>query len=163
MTAPLMVLTVLAVITGYGGETAGHLYGLHDVHFDPLHVSPIGLAGTALAALGIAMAYVLDYRGAGAGLKAACAPVGRFIRAGAVDRSWAFAYAHGLRTLSAGLAWFDRYIIDALINASGAASLSLGERMRAMQTGNVSDYVYAVVVGMLIVTVFSQTWLAGVL
>ena len=61
------------------------------------------------------------------------------------------------------MAWTDRYVVDGLVNASGALTLRLGQRLRGIQTGRVADYLYAAVLGMIAITAFSQTWLAGAL
>ena len=55
-----------------------------------------------------------------------------------------------LNRLSAGIGWFDRFIIDGLINVSGWAVLRGAEVARRAQTGRVGDYVYAVVIGLIL-------------
>jgi NADH-quinone oxidoreductase subunit L len=161
MRLPLLALLVPTVGAGFTAQTAGELFGIRDLHFDPVHITEVGMAGVGLAVLGIVVAYVLHVLGRGQALVAASAPVGRLIEAGAVDKMWAGAL--GLRSLSDLMAWTDRYVVDGLVNASGALTLGLGQRLRGIQTGRVADYLYAAVLGMIAITAFSQTWLAGAL
>ena len=70
----------------------------------------------------------------------------------AVDRSATWLYEQGLNRCSAWVGWFDRFIIDGLINLCGWAVLKAAERARRLQSGQVGDYVYAIVIGLVVLT-----------
>ena len=56
--------------------------------------------------------------------------------------------------LAGAIGWFDRYVIDGLINLLGWATIMAGRRVRKIQTGNAADYVYAVIAGAVVLA----TW-----
>ena len=47
--------------------------------------------------------------------------------------------------------WFDRYLVDGLLNVFSAWSLRAGDLLRRIQTGQPQDYLYGVAFGVLIV------------
>jgi hypothetical protein len=57
----------------------------------------------------------------------------------------------GFRHVALGIAnligWFDRYVIDGVMNLLGWGAIAGGKQVRKLQTGNVQDYVYAVLAG----------------
>ncbi len=151
MTLPLVLLATLALGLGFFAGPMARLYGL-TYHF---HLGAVGITATALGLAGIGTAWIMFGPKQGLqGLAAAFAPLGRVARSGAVDKGFALAYRQALLGLGAGVAWVDRYIVDGLINVMGYASLAFGDRLRAVQTGNVRDYVYAVVAGLLLLGAF---------
>jgi NADH-quinone oxidoreductase subunit L len=48
---------------------------------------------------------------------------------------------------------FDSYVIDALVNRVADATLLIGGRFRRLQTGSINGYLYAIVVGVVVVMV----------
>ena len=46
---------------------------------------------------------------------------------------------------------FDRYVVDGAVNLVGAVSLWFGNRARALQTGHIYSYLYAIVIGVVVV------------
>jgi NADH-quinone oxidoreductase subunit L len=146
MKLPLAVLALLAVGAGFlGGPLAG-LTG-HDYAF---HFTPVGGAGTAIGLVGIGTGYFMfGPAQGGAAIKRGFTPVGAFIRYGLMDRLATVAYGIML-AVGAIIAWIDRYVIDGLMNWSGWILLVLGRRLRALQTGNVQDYVYAVALAVVV-------------
>jgi len=153
---PLIALAILAVGAGWGGDHLAHLYGVHDVHFPLLHVTPVGAAASGLAIGGIGLGAWMYLLGGGSDLRDALAPVGAIARSGAVNAAWARGYREVAIPLSAVIGWFDRYVIDGLINLVGGWTLIAGDKIRATQTGRVTDYVSVVVVGVLLIMVWSQ-------
>ncbi|MBI4818633.1 MAG: NADH-quinone oxidoreductase subunit L [Deltaproteobacteria bacterium] len=143
MTLPLVMLAVPAAVSGYFVTTLTGLYAEPQaLHF----VSTIGGVASALALSGIGLSYFMfGAPKGGAGLRAAFAPLGRIAASGAVDRFWLMAYRKGLNTVAHAIGWFDRYIVDGLVNVVGYMTLSLGARLRPLQTGNIQDYLYAIV------------------
>ena len=49
--------------------------------------------------------------------------------------------------VAATVGFFDRYIVDGLVNLFGWGTLELGDRLRRIQTGRVRDYLYAAALG----------------
>ena len=149
----LTTLAVLAVVAGFGGSWLSHLYGVEPYHF---HVTPIGVASLVTALTGLGLSWVVYGRGPVPAALAPLNPLGDFIRSGLVDRSWAWGYRVAMMGLARSIAWFDRYIIDALVNVAGVVAIEGGRRIRSMQTGKVGDYVYAVIIGLIVFAAFTQ-------
>lgn len=153
MQAPLIALAVPALLLGFGGPTLAAWYG----QTYSFHLGAVGITASAMALAGLAGAwFMFGPKQGGAGLKAAMEPLGRLAASGAVDRAWIGAYRAGLLTLANAIGWFDRYVIDGLINVVGEASLRLGQAMRPLQTGNVQHYLYAVALGLLALGTFGM-------
>jgi NADH-quinone oxidoreductase subunit L len=149
----LGILAVLATVAGFGGAWLAGLYGVEHYSF---HITPIGVTGLLLALGGLGLAWLIYGRGQLQALPAAMVPLGDFIRAGWVDRSFLFLYRVVMRSLSDFIGWFDRYVIDGLMNLSGWIALEGGDRFRRLQTGQVGDYLYAVLIGVIVFAAFSQ-------
>ncbi len=147
MLAPLVLLSVFALGTGWLGATLSGLYA-EEAHF---HLSPVGMLASALAFAGLGCAYWMfgAPRGGGAILEA-FAPLGRLARSSLVDDTLAWGYRRALTGVADAIGWFDRYVIDGLINLVGWATLAAGDRLRRIQTGRVEDYVYVLVVAVLL-------------
>jgi NADH-quinone oxidoreductase subunit L len=65
-----------------------------------------------------------------------------------------------LRLLSLLCYWFDRWIIDGLVNTIGRVPVVIGFVMRSLQMGLVQFYALAMVVGMLILVAARMIWAA---
>ncbi len=76
-------------------------------------------------------------------------PLERLVATSAVNRVYEFGYKRVLLVLAGVLGWFDRYVIDGLMNFFGWSVVAAGRAMRVVQTGRAQDYVFAVVVGAL--------------
>lgn len=146
MTAPLAVLAIPALLAGFLGGWLGHsVHAEHELHL--LALTPLLASTLALGGLAAAVAVF------GSGKQAPfAAALERLDKASAVDRSWQLAYGLGM-LLSSGLGWFDRYVIDGLMNLLGYSTLEAGSRARELQTGRIRDYALAVVVGVILVAV----------
>jgi NADH-quinone oxidoreductase subunit L len=62
----------------------------------------------------------------------------------------------GALAFSRAIGWLDRYIVDGLLNAISAWTLTAGDDLRGMQTGRAQDYVYGVAVGVLLLLLWVQ-------
>lgn len=149
---PLLLLAVLAAGAGYLGAplaaSAGHHYAFH--------WSMSGAIASGLGLLGIAAGWAMySAKAFDASTWAPVTALNRLVAASAVDRSAAWAYRHVLLRVSAGVAWFDRYVVDGLINLTAWLALTGGQRARAVQTGRSADYLYAVVAGLILLTAMS--------
>ncbi len=146
MTLPLVLLAALAAVAGWFGAGLTGLYG-EARHF---HVSAAGGAATVLGLSGIGVAYwMFGAPQGGAALRQAFAPLGRLAASGAVDKTFLWGYRTVLNGLSAAAAWFDRYVVDGLVNGVAYGTLEAGAKLRPIQTGRAQDYVYAAVAAML--------------
>ena len=151
MQAPLVLLAVLALVAGYFGNQFAALYGT-TYHF---HLGAVGGIATVLGLGGILLAYLIyGRRSVPESTFAFLGPVGRLARSGAVDRAYLFGFHKLALGLAGAIGWFDRYVIDGLINLLGWATIMAGRRVRKIQTGNVADYVYAVIAGAVVLA----TW-----
>jgi NADH-quinone oxidoreductase subunit L len=159
MSAPLLLLAILAITAGFGADTFAHLIGETHFHFAIFHFSPVALLALCISLSGIVLGYLIHVRGDAAWIAYALMPVKNFIEFGPVNQAWLSGYRHGLLGISASIAWFDRYIVDGLLNWTGAMTLIAGDRLRMMQTGRVSDYVYVVVFGAILLAAWGQMWL----
>ena len=56
-----------------------------------------------------------------------------------------------VRQVSALEGAFDRGVVDGLVNLVGSTSLALGNRARELQTGHIYSYLYAIVIGVVVV------------
>jgi NADH-quinone oxidoreductase subunit L len=142
MGAPMAVLTMLAVVAGYGSATLGDMWN-GSLAF---HLTPIGITASLTGLAGVAYGYLLFARGVSA------PDVSRlrdFILGGPVDRFWDGAWRKGLLPTAKSVAWTDRYVVDGAVNWFGWAAIRGAQTLRTLQTGKAQDYAVAVVVGVL--------------
>jgi len=144
MAGPLVLLAVPALVAGFGASGFAKLVGEeHSFHFDT-----VGMIASALAISGLALAWYTYKDGVqGEKMFAALAPIGRLARSGAVDRFYLFGYRSVLLVGAAVLGWIDRYVVDGLMNLVGWAVVEGGRAVRKIQSGDVGDYVFALVAG----------------
>ena len=113
------------------------------------------MVATALGVSGFGTAYwMYGAPQGGRAVREALAPLGRLAASGAVDETFAWGYRTVLTGASDTIGWFDRYVVDGVINAIGYATLAAGARIRAIQTGRVGDYVYVLVAAMLLMGLY---------
>ena len=58
------------------------------------------------------------------------------------------------------IGWFDRYLVDGVLNVVSAWTVSAGDELRTVQTGRAQDYVYGVAVGLLVLILWMRWALA---
>ena len=56
------------------------------------------------------------------------------------------------------IGWIDRYVVDGVLNVLSAWTLSAGDLLRRMQSGQAQDYLYGVAFGLLALIILSQVW-----
>jgi NADH:ubiquinone oxidoreductase subunit 5 (subunit L)/multisubunit Na+/H+ antiporter MnhA subunit len=111
-----------------------------------------GMLGTGVAVAGLLLSWwIYGARRLSPQAFGFLAPIGRLARSGLVDRFFEFAYRRGALALADAVGFFDRYIIDGVINWIGWTTIMTGRRLRVTQTGNVRDYLYAVVAGAVVI------------
>ena len=79
----------------------------------------------------------------------------------AVERFWlddlfALVYRRVILGASRSIGWVDRYIVDGILNVLSAWTLTAGDRLRRIQTGQAQDYVYGVALGVLLLMVWMR-------
>jgi NADH-quinone oxidoreductase subunit L len=153
MSLPLWILAVLSVGIGLYFTVAGPAlpFGPAEPELHP----PAWLmpAAVGVAVAGILLAWLTYQRQAinAASLAAAFGP----IRHAAMRKFWLddlfeALYGRVLLALSRLVGWIDRYIVDGVLNAVSAWTLTSGDDLRTMQTGRAQDYVYGVAVGLVV-------------
>ena len=163
MALPLWVLAALSLGVGLYFTVAGPAlpFGPAGPEFE----SPAWLMPTAVGAAvgGILLAWLTYQRRAidAGALAGAFGP----LRHAALKRFWIddlFESAYGVVLLgfSRAIGWFDRYVVDGVLNVVSAWTLTSGDDLRTMQTGRVQDYVYGVAVGLMILLLWVRWALA---
>jgi NADH-quinone oxidoreductase subunit L len=148
MAGPLLLLAAGSLGVGYFGSDLALLSGgLY--HF---HLGMSGMLGTGLAVAGLLLSWLIyGAHRVSSQAFSFLAPIERLAHSGLVDRFFEFAYRRGALVFSDAVGFFDRYVVDGVMNWIGWSTIVSGRRLRKTQTGNVRDYVYAVVAGAVIV------------
>ena len=155
MLLPLLLLAALSMLVGIYSTMIGPLL--------PEEAEPVGRvlsdpptwltpAAVGVAIFGILLAWLTYQRRTinPVSLASAFGP----IRSAALAKFWiddlfVLLYGRVLLTLSRVVGWTDRYLVDGLLNAVSAWTLTAGDDLRTIQTGRAQDYVYGVAVGVL--------------
>jgi NADH-quinone oxidoreductase subunit L len=150
MTTPLVVLGLGAIGAGWCGHFYAERIG-YDYHF---HLAGIGVSATIIGLLGLGLAWVLySKRRHEADQVPVLQALSRFVSGAYVDRAFTGGFRGVALPVARGIGWFDRYVIDGIINFIGWIGLASSRLLRRMQTGNTLDYLAAVVVGTLLVII----------
>ena len=163
MALPLWILAALSLGVGLYFTVAGPAlpFGPAEPEFEsPAWLMPVAV-GAAVG--GILLAWLTYQRRAidAGALAGAFGP----LRHAALKRFWIddlFEGAYGVVLLgfSRLIGWFDRYLVDGVLNVVSAWTLTSGDDLRTMQTGRVQDYVYGVAVGLMILLLWVRWALA---
>ncbi len=143
MLASLVVLAGGALLSGLVGSTIAKGLGA-EYH---LHIGGTAAVAIVAAFSGFGLAFAM-YKSNGT-----LPLVGLLTKAdrlSAVDKTFEVGYRGGVLGLARAFAWFDRYIIDGLMNFVGLKSIELGEDVRRLQTGRIGDYAVALVIGVML-------------
>jgi NADH-quinone oxidoreductase subunit L len=152
MALPLWILAALALVIGIWFAVSHPEAGFAA----PGWLTPLAV-GVAVA--GIAFAWLVY------GLRALSADrlFERFAWIGeaAVERFWlddlfALVYRRIILGVSRSIGWVDRYIVDGILNVLSAWTLTAGDRLRRIQTGQAQDYVYGIALGVLLLMVWMR-------
>jgi NADH-quinone oxidoreductase subunit L len=152
MSGPLWILALLTVGLGLvlalrGGE-----------HHGPGWLPAFSLA---LAGGGIVLAWAMYQRGlvSPARVAALLGPIDFMARRRyGLDALFVGLYRFFVLAFSRLVGWVDRYIVDGVLNVLSAWTLTAGDRLRRMQSGQPQDYVYGVAFGVLLLFVWAQWW-----
>ncbi len=157
MVGPMGILAILALVAGFFGHglegLLSHTLGVSEAAGETAHVpgslpwigSLLGLAGIALAYLGY-QARTLDTRA----VYTRFHPVATVLeRRYFVDDLFLALYRYVYNLLSDFLGWFDRYVVDGVVNFLTWGTWQVARAVRTVQSGQVQDTLYAVVLGFL--------------
>ena len=152
MTLPLWILAALAMGIGIWFSVSHPEAGFAP----PGWLTPLAIA---VAVAGIVLAWlVYSLRAISADrLFESFAWIGE----AAVERFWlddlfALVYRRVILGVSRATGWVDRYIVDGILNALSAWTLTAGDRLRRIQTGQAQDYVYGIALGVLLLMVWMR-------
>ncbi len=170
MLLPLVILAVASLVvgaifgpTGWFESFLSKTPGLAAVAEAGSHAAPhaghdghtwVVAWSTVAAVLGIALAAIL-YLGPGGllrGVATAARSVGVYTlsyRKVFIDELYALAVVRPLRGLAIVAAWFDRYVIDCLVDLVGLLPKAIGALLRDVQTGFIPWYASAMMLGLL--------------
>jgi len=152
MTLPLWILAALAMTMGIGLA----VWRLEPEFEAPGWLTPLAVA---VALGGLALAWLVY------ALRAVSADrlYERFAWIGdaAMERFWlddlfALVYRRVILGVSRAIGWVDRYIVDGIVNVLSASTLTAGDRLRRIQTGQAQDYVYGIALGVLLLMVWMR-------
>ncbi|MBX7190948.1 MAG: NADH-quinone oxidoreductase subunit L [Sandaracinaceae bacterium] len=146
MLGPLAVLAVLSLGVGYFGAHFAEVTATGEYH---LHFGMTPAIASGLALGGFALAYAVFGGGRDASGVGVLALLDGAARSALVDRTYEALYRHGMLNAAAAIGWFDRYVMDGLVNLSGWLTLVAARSLRRLQSGFAPDYVFAVVLGAL--------------
>jgi NADH-quinone oxidoreductase subunit L len=167
MTVPLVILAVLAaVVGGYYAMTNGVFHFLRqtpslayqtiaaEAAAPKLDIG-VSLVSTVVVLVGIGLAAYF-YLGDPAQIKwlarlffvrlLYALSYGKFF----IDQIYQVLIVWPLRATAAISYWFDRYVIDALVDLIGGIPAAFGSRLRILQNGMVQFYAFAMMTGLLI-------------
>jgi NADH-quinone oxidoreductase subunit L len=160
MKIPLIVLAVLAAVGGLAVRLVPGLFAASIAKPSEAEHAPIivPLLGTVAALGGLAVAW-LGYerrRFDPAAIRRAAGPlVTALERRWYVDDVFEGVYRFAYLKISNAVGWFDRYVVDGVVNAVTWATWTGAGRLTALQNGKVQDALYATAVGLIVLV-----WLA---
>jgi NADH-quinone oxidoreductase subunit L len=155
MTIPLIILAVLAAGLGLVGSP----WLAHDIHsfLEPAVARPAGidlsllLQSNALALAGILAAFLVYGRKPAADPLRHLGPVYTALsRKLWVDELYMLAIRGLFFTTTKAIAWFDRHVVDGIVNLVGAVSQGGGALLRRTVTGKVQGYALIILCGLLV-------------
>ena len=153
MAVPLWILAALATVIGIGLPRVWNV--------EPELAPPGWLAGVAIAVAvtGIVLAWLVYGRRliSADWLSRRFAVIGEAVDERFwLDDAFALVYRQGILGLSRIVGWVDRYIVDGIVNVLSAWTLTVGDRLRRIQTGQAQDYIYGVALGVLLLMVWMR-------
>lgn len=158
MTLPMLLLALISLVLGFWGAPLQHFLGqsLGAAAAGSEHSRLIPLLAFLAAAIGFAWAFLVYHqRAVSASLLARRFAWLYELLANQyyIDAAYQFMVRRVLFGLSAGLAWFDRHVVDGAVNGVGWLCRQAGLLLRLAQVGRLSAYLLAMVLGLLVMAV----------
>ena len=157
MLLPLVVLAVFTCFTGF--IPFSNFVSADNLGF-AAHIDwSIALSGIAVAVTGIGIATVL-YRKYNSKPETIALKTGRFYKTVLnkfyMDEIWMFITKSVIfKRISEPVAWFDRHVVDGMINQTGKQTENASFSIKGLQSGKVQFYAIVFVLGVLFITVLS--------
>jgi len=159
MTVPLMLLAVLSVFAGFAGVPGSeksiytYLYAgahPHETHFN----MPVAVKSSVIAVAGILLALVMYMFRLikPETVRKVSGPVYNVLyNKYYVDEFYMFLIKNIFFTASAAIKWFDRHVVDGLVNLSAFLCRWGGAKLRLTITGRVQNYAFVIFAGLIFV------------
>ena len=161
MSLPLVILAIGAALAGFihfGNFVSSDGQPLES-HFNPM----FSIAPVTIGVIGIAVAWVL-YKKQNERPERIANAISSFYKAAYskfyIDEIYLFVTKKVLFNLvGRPAAWFDRYVVDGMVNATGNATATLSARIKKIQSGKVQGYAIYTLVGVIVLAVlFIYLW-----
>jgi len=156
----LLPLVVLAIFTCFAGFIPFSKFISADNLSFAAHIDwKIALSGIAVAVIGIGLATVL-YKKYNNKPDTIALKTGRFYKTVLnkfyMDELWMFITKSVIfRYISVPVAWFDKHIVDGMINQTGKQTENASSAIKGLQSGKVQFYAIVFVLGVLLITVLT--------
>ena len=146
MSLPLVALAVLTCVTGFWPF--------------PPHVSwGIAAASTTVALTGVCLAIWFYKNGSDRPARLAKRMNGLYtatLHKFYLDEAWLFFTRKVVfNCISRPIAWFDRYVVDGMMNGLGWSTSQLAEVIKGFQSGKIQSYAWVFIIGALMITVWA--------
>lgn len=155
MSLPMWILAILTIFGGFAASTFFAFLGYKpETEHTNLQYLPLGIS-----ILGIALAWSFYWVGYinPARLYARMSPIALPLeRKLWIDDLYMWLYQNVLDGLSNLCGWFDRYIVDGLVNLVAYSAKLTSLRLRAIQTGRTQDYLYGIIIAIILFFVLSS-------
>lgn len=160
MYGPLLVLAFFAVFLGFAGLPGEHNQFHHLINHpseEPHGLSIAVMLGSIVIALGgIGLGWSLFGKDPEKGEEKLRAALGKYhetlCQKFYLDHFWAWLVSTTMMMGARFAAWVDDEIIDGLVRGSGFATGSLAEKMRKEHSGQISHYLFMLVVSLILLT-----------
>ncbi len=159
MTLPMWILAILSIVAGFAFNRGFEsLFGVisEGEHATQAAAEPhwVGYLSLVLGLSGILLAYLIYHKEviSHESIRSKLKPIHTLLyRKYFLDDIAYFIYRRGLIDgISLLCGWFDRYIVDGIVNLVTWSTRKSGEVLRMLQTGVIQDYLYGVILGILI-------------
>ena len=156
MLLPLVFLALLTCVTGF--IPFSNFISSNNQPF-ATHIDwGIAAFSIAIAVAGIAVATVLYKGESRAAVQRLIGRMGKFYKAALhkfyLDEVWMFITKNIIfKYISTPIAWFDKHVVDGMINRIGWGTQQLSTSIKGLQSGNVQFYAWFFVAGTIIITV----------
>jgi NADH-quinone oxidoreductase subunit L len=158
MTVPMAILALLSLISGSFEHNVVGLLGMGSRS----HSTAIPVSSTILVLAGFAVSYAIyspGFKRAESIAKALKPAYDLLLNRYFIDDFYSYIYGRIMLGLSAVTYWFDRHVVDGIVNLVSYTTLRIGRAMRAMQSGVVEDYAVYIIAGLLILAILAISFL----
>lgn len=149
MTLPMWVLGVLSLGVGLLKETFFRFLGFDSGSYH----SYVAYLPLAVSILGIGMAWFFYERGFfnPSRVSDVLSPIGLVLEKKLwLDDLYVWTYRRVLDGASFLCGWFDRYIVDGIVNAISWSIREASRSLRGIQTGRIQDYLYGIIAAIIL-------------